>query len=77
MSILLWKFFQCFWYIGIVNILTMSWSPDVVHRVVAEVGDVLDDGYDAVADPAFFVPLASRLAGAAVSSLCSLGIRDE
>jgi putative ABC transport system permease protein len=37
---------------------TMSWRPDVVHRVVAEVGDVLDDGYDGVADPTFYVPLA-------------------
>jgi hypothetical protein len=37
----------------------MSWRPDVVHRVVAEVGDILDDGYDAVADPVFYVPFAS------------------
>jgi len=36
--------------------LTLDWSTPVRLRVVAVVGDILDDGYDATAEPAFFVP---------------------
>ncbi len=38
--------------------LTLDWSDPVDLRVVAIVGDVLDDGYDGVAEPAFFLPFS-------------------
>lgn len=36
--------------------LTLDWTPPRPMRVVGIVGDVLDDGYDAVADPVFYLP---------------------
>jgi putative ABC transport system permease protein len=38
---------------------SFDWMEGSAMRVVAVVGDVLDDGYDAVADPAFFLPFAA------------------
>lgn len=38
--------------------LTLDWADEVRLRVTGVVGDVLDDGYDAVAEPAFFLPFA-------------------
>ncbi|MCI0432530.1 MAG: FtsX-like permease family protein [Gemmatimonadetes bacterium] len=35
---------------------SLDWSDPVRLRVAGIVGDVLDDGYDSVAEPAFFVP---------------------
>jgi len=34
----------------------MDWRPGTRFRIVGEVGDVLDDGYDAVSDPVFYIP---------------------
>ena len=38
---------------------SFDWQADRIFRVVAVVGDVLDDGYDAGADPAFYVPFGA------------------
>jgi putative ABC transport system permease protein len=40
-------------------LVTFDWNPEQRLRVVAVVGDILDDGYDAVADPAFYVPFGA------------------
>lgn len=37
---------------------SIDWGGTPAFRVVGVVGDVLDDGYDAVADPSFLVPFA-------------------
>jgi len=36
----------------------MDWQEGTLFRVVGVVGDVLDDGYDAEADPVFYIPFA-------------------
>ena len=38
--------------------MTLDWADPIRLRVVAVVGDVLDDGYDGIAEPAFFLPFA-------------------